>query len=136
MKINYTDLIAPLQPDGTIAAFIVKSVDSTRVLDPSTVGDKLRPKVKALKVTLDLMVGGQEQPFSFIDYIYLIKGWVDKLDALRVATGEDFANREDFDTDTLVDKTGFLVLTAKDSKNFVSRYLRPEDGEEQFSEKS
>ena len=82
------------------------------------------------------MVGGQEQPFSFIDYIYLIKGWVDKLDALRVATGEDFANREDFDTDTLVDKTGFLVLTAKDSKNFVSRYLRPEDGEEQFSEKS
>lgn len=71
-------------------------------------GEKLRQKVKALKVTLDLMVDGQERPFPFIDFICLIKGRVDKLDSLRVATGEDFASREDFDTDILVDKTRFL----------------------------
>jgi hypothetical protein len=136
LKISYTDLVAPLQPDGTVAAFSVKSVNSMRVLDPTTVGNKSRQKVQALKVTLDLIVDGQETPFSFIDIVYLIKGWVDKLDALRVAIGEPFASREDFDTDTLVDKTGFLVLTAKDGKNFVGRYLRPEDGEEQFNQKS
>jgi hypothetical protein len=35
MKISYTDKIAPLQPDGTVAMFNVRGVKEVRRADPS-----------------------------------------------------------------------------------------------------
>jgi hypothetical protein len=136
--LSYTDKVAPLQPDGTTAAFVVRSIEEVKMYDPTVTkedGKKLKKKVPALKVTLSLIVGEGDEvsdPYPFVDFIYIMAGWMGKLDALRIATGEEIASREDFDTDTLIGGEGFLVLTEKDGKNFVGKYLSPEDGETEF----
>jgi hypothetical protein len=139
MKLNYADKIAPVQADGTVAMFIVRNVAEARFPDPTAVTvatepgvKKLREKVAAVKVTLSLVVG-EGEPYPYIDFIPILTGWIEKFDALRIATGELIASREDFDCDTLIGKQGFLVLTEKDGKNYVGRYLRPEDGETEFT---
>jgi hypothetical protein len=140
MKISYTDKVAPIQADGTVALFVVRNVEPTKIPDPTATTvttdhgvKKLRKKVDALKITLSLVVNEREsEPFQYIDFIPILSGWMGKLDALRIATGEDIASRDDFETDTLIKKDGYLKLTEKDGKNFVGRYLRPEDGETLF----
>jgi hypothetical protein len=130
-QISYTDKVAPVQPDGTVAAFVVRSIEEVKVSDPTiSEGElkKLKKKIDALRVNLSLVVG-EDDPYPFIDYIYILAGWMNKLDDMRIATGELIATRENFDTDTLLGKDGFLTLTKKDGKNFVKRYLTPKDGE-------
>jgi hypothetical protein len=138
MKLSYSDKIAPVQPDGTVAMFVVRSVKEVKILDPTPVTvttdpgvKKLRKKVPAIPVTLSLVVG-QGEPYPYNDNIPYLPGWMGKFDALRIATGEIIANRDDFDTDTLIGKDGYLVLTEKDGKNYVGRYLSAEDGETEF----
>jgi hypothetical protein len=139
MKISYTDKVAPLQPDDTVAMFVVRGVKEIRRTDPSVdtaatdpALKKLKQKVPTLQVTLSLVVG-EGEPYPFVDFIPILAGWIDKLDKLRIATGELIASREDFETDTLIDKKGYLMLTEKDGKNFIKRYLKPEEGEDAFA---
>jgi hypothetical protein len=75
---------------------------------------------------------GEGEPYPFVDFIPILTGWIDKLDKLRIATGEEIASREEFETDTLIGKGGYLTLTERDGKNYVGRYLKPEDGEALF----
>ena len=137
-KISYTDLIAPLHPDGTVAVFKVQDAKQILRADPSvdtaarSTSEKPKKKVPTLQITLSLVVG-EGEPYTFIDFIPILSGWIDKLDKLRIATGEVIASRDDFDPDTLIGKNGYLMLTEKEGKNYVGRYLRPEDGENLFS---
>jgi hypothetical protein len=142
-KISYTDKVAPVQPDGTIAGFVVKSIEMVKLPDPDITEEDLKkmrtavprlahPKVEGLKVTLSLATETGE-PYSFVDFIYLVSGRVDKLDGLRVATGEEIVSREDYDTDGLIGKQGFLQLTEKGGKNFVKKYLSQKESEVEIS---
>jgi hypothetical protein len=139
MKLSYSDKVAPLQADGTVAMFKVCGVEEAKIPDPTAVPvttdpgvKKLRKKVPALKITLSLVIG-ESDPYPYVDFIPILSGWMGKFDALRIATGEEIASREDFETDTLIGKGGYLVLTEKDGKNFVGKYLSPEEGENAFA---
>jgi hypothetical protein len=132
-KISYTDKVAPVQPDGTVAAFKVRDITKIQIFDNNSEeeeGDPLkklkRKKIDALKVTLSLIVGN-DPSYPFMDVIRLQQGWMGKFDGLRIATGEVIASREDYDTDELIGKDGMLVLTEKDGTNFVQKYLSPEE---------
>jgi hypothetical protein len=65
MKLSYTDKIAPVQADGTVAMFVVRNVEEARINDPTAgnvvseprVKKLLRKKVDALKITLSLVRG-------------------------------------------------------------------------------
>jgi hypothetical protein len=49
MKLSYPDKIAPVQPDGTVAMFVVRSVKEVKILDPTPVTVTTDPGVKKLR---------------------------------------------------------------------------------------
>jgi hypothetical protein len=49
MKLSYSDKIAPVQPDGTVAMFVVRSAKEVKILDPTPVTVTTDPGVKKLR---------------------------------------------------------------------------------------
>jgi hypothetical protein len=135
--LDYTDLVGPVAPDGSCAAFKVLSViKMVNVADPKDQNPKKseRKKVQALRVEYNLLLSsGDEATLS--DLIYITRDGVQKLDRLRTATGEEIKTRV-FEESTLVGKTGFVELTVagEPARNYIAKYLPPTDGENLFAD--
>src|ERR1700741_154186 len=99
--LDYTDLVGPVAPDGSCAAFKVLAVKTVNVPDPKDENPKKSEckKIQALPVVHNLLlVTGEEATIS--DIIHITREGVQKLDRLRTATGEEIKTRV-FDETTL-----------------------------------
>jgi hypothetical protein len=132
--IDYTELVSPLYPDDTVMYFVIDSVKLLKIADPEddNPDKKARRKVQALMVSFKTKAPTGDEG-QIVDLIRITKNWINRLDQLRTATGEEIKSRI-FDEKLLIGRDGFLSLTLSTNRNYVGRFLPRSEGEAAFSE--